>query len=757
MTRYVENMVDKIIRYKIWIVLTVITITIFLGINVSKIEINHDLDIWFNKNDITYTNHLDFVSHFGDDRNLIIIYKHDNLLSESQIRKSQELEKKIQEIKGVKKVLCLNNIRYIKITPFQFTTVKLIPNKINKPRELKDKILKEELFVDNLISKNGKSSAYQIFTDSVSQNKYVFQKVKKIIKEDPQYNNYFLVGGIPLFEETTRLSSEEPSKYLLIAIIVMILILYVIFKSLLPPIIPIVIAAISIVWSLALLNLFGGSINMLTGIIPLVLLVMNVAFSVHLMTRFNNNIQRFSCSIEALKETYKEVLKPGSIAAITTSLAFLAFSFSAIVPIKMFGIFSAAGILLSYALTLLLVPIILLKISSFLGKKTVLNKRKNFAENISRFISKNKKTIIAVCFLILLGSIIGISKLKFESDQVKYLKKSNEVRVANDTAGNWFDGVYPLEIIFNIENISSDSISLFYKEISNLQAQLLKLDKIQTCHSVVSLINFINNFGEFQFSEETMFSTLLSYNEKKKFGNENKFVNQFISQDGTRLRLTAKTKWLNNQKIIELLPEIKEKIDKSIKTKGITHYISGSAPVYAHLNIELLKIQGISLSFSFLIIFIIFIIVFKKPKYFLPGILPNILPVITTIGIMGFLKIPLDVATVLIASISLGIAVDDTVYYLFSYKYYRKENSVYDSVQKSFEKVWEALVITTIILPAGFAVLIFSNYTPVIYLGIFVSLNLMLALAYDFLLLPSLFLTVDSNIQAENENYIDKI
>jgi predicted RND superfamily exporter protein len=282
-----------------------------------------------------------------------------------------------------------------------------------------------------------------------------------------------------------------------------------------------------------------------------------------------------------------------------------------------------------------------------------------------------------------------------------------------------------------------DSISEYYNKFKLLQNNLLQIDGVEACHSSLGVVQAISVLNLHKFSEEAIFKRII----KGKAKSENKgMLNYFISPNKDRFRLIVKTKYINNQQLAGLLPKIEQKANTVFKQINTPHYITGTAVLFGILSNDLLQSQILSLIFSFLIVLLVFMIVFRKAKYFISGILPNILPVISSIGIMGFLGIHMDVGTILIASISLGVAVDDTVYLLISFKNSVSKYPHKNSIKRSFNEVWQPLVITTLILSLGFLLLVFSSYTPIIYLGLFVSLNFVFALIYDFLLLPALLI-----------------
>jgi len=360
-----------------------------------------------------------------------------------------------------------------------------------------------------------------------------------------------------------------------------------------------------------------------------------------------------------------------------------------------------------------------------------------FAINLTDFVNAKKYFIIIVSFAVFIISVFGISKIEFETNQINYFDTNNEVRIANDTASSWFNAVYPIELIYDISKMPKDSISEYYNKFQLLQDKLLQIDGVEACHSSLGVVHAISVLNLNKYSESAIFKRIIIGGIKS----ENKgMLNYFVSPQKDRFRLIVKTKYINNQQLVGLLPKIEKEANVVFNAEDTPHYITGTAVLFGKLSNDLLHSQILSLAFSFLIVLFVFIIVFKKAKYYLSGILPNILPVVSSIGIMGFLGIHMDVGTILIASISLGVAVDDTVYLLASYRNADRNNPDENNIKRSITEVWQPLIITTLILSLGFLLLVFSSYTPIVYLGLFVSLNFVFALIYDFLLLPALLI-----------------
>jgi predicted RND superfamily exporter protein len=201
-----------------------------------------------------------------------------------------------------------------------------------------------------------------------------------------------------------------------------------------------------------------------------------------------------------------------------------------------------------------------------------------------------------------------------------------------------------------------------------------------------------------------------------------------------------KTSWINDKEEIELISKIETVLEEVFRGSGVKFHFTGSVPVFAHLSNRLVNSQIRSFIFTFIFILCVFLVLYKKIRIALLCLIPNILPVACTIGLMGFLKIPLDVATVLIASVSFGMAVDDTIHFVSTYKEYLQGDDKITAINNTFSVIGKPIIATSLLLIGGFIVMVFSSYRPIAFMGVFISVNVLLALLYDIILLPSLLL-----------------
>jgi predicted RND superfamily exporter protein len=356
---------------------------------------------------------------------------------------------------------------------------------------------------------------------------------------------------------------------------------------------------------------------------------------------------------------------------------------------------------------------------------------------IFSIVTKTRRWPFIIGSLVIFAvSIAGVTQIGFESDQINYFKESNEVRQANNMADKWFDGIYPVELVFTLpEDIyQSDDAHKYYAFFDSLETEIAKIETVKTIHSPLV---FFNSLFPNKIQQQQVLAMLNSESEKDI--KTSRYLAGYLAEDGQHYRMSLKTKWLNNEETISLINSLNSTIKPRLENTDIDFYTTGLAPMYVRLNERLLGNQIRSFAFCFLLIFIILLFLFRQGFLAVIGLLPNLLPVITTMGIMGWLGISLDIATILIAAISLGIAVDDTIHFLTAYKQNRMRHiSIRLRIQRTFEKVGRPITLTSILLVCGFMIMVFSTYVPFVYFGVFLSLNIAFAYLYGLVLLPAI-------------------
>ena len=713
-----KHLISNCLRYR-WVLLG--SFLLFIGIFLNKllvIEPNNDFEHWFNKKDLEYRNYSDYVSSFGNDQYFILVYRNDSLISISGLEKVRSISDSISELEGISHLVSLNTIRIPIQSPFGILSRPLIPSRDINPLTVENQIDRFDKILNNIISADRKATVFHIYqTPEINQDS-LYSKLKNIIRTSGEVTNFHFYSGKVLSIEATKLATSQSGTFLFLSLSIIFLILILIFRNIVFAIIPLITSIMSIVTTLGIFAANGGSIDMLSGIIPLVILVTSSTFSIHFLSRikhfYNPNITRS----QILESSLQEVFLPGLLSNITTSLALMSFAFSSIEPIRIFGIYCALGISISFVVSCILIIIFFNTVPKWFSSTAKLSQfstERWITIYMRSKIIKSPGTLIFVALMTII-SIYGISLLTIETDVFRFFKSDHKVIEDKEIVESRFTGTQPLEVIISTKHVEKDSLPEFINEIGTLEEYLETVPKIQYC---LSIFDFYHEFG----------FDLLPRSNLIKMIKSSDYLKRFYSEENEQLRLIVNTNFISNQESQLLAEEITLKINSFFKDDPPEYFITGVSILYAGLNTNILESQMTSLGFSFFIISMVIILIFGINNISLTGILPNVLPVVNTLGIMGLIGVNLDVGTVLVASISLGVSVDDTIYLLHAYR--RTGN-----IGLALKQVSSALIKTTFVICIGFLIMIFSNYKPIYYLGIFVAVNILMALLYDLIVVP---------------------
>lgn len=732
MNRGVEQIAASIIRYRVAILLILSVVTVASVFQFRKLSVYNDIEIWIDHSSDEYTNYKRFVNDFGKDESAILLYHSDSLSTNSHLQLNYLFTDSLKAIPGVSRVISLATIKVPSGSPVGPSTFPLLPKTTSHPERLKERLLRYQTYQDFLISEDFLTTSFVVIPEPSAVRRKMLEKVEAIAEQYlTEKGEYIIFGIMPLKESLNQLSYRESKKFLLISGMLILLICYAFFGRLRESVLPLVIAVITICWTIGLMAATGAGFNVVISAMPLILLVVVIANAIHLISGQLAAQKIYSNRKEAVVFSFANKFRKCLYASLTTATALLSFTLSDIVPLKQFGLFSAIGVMLSFALCFLLIPVIYSYIDIGPDKT---DHRLGFlfrGLSLSDFLLKHKKKVYTASVLVLIMSAAGMTRLSVNTDQVEYFRKQHPVRVATEKAQEWFSGIVPFEVVLLPDTSIFESPASF---LAGLQTLETKIDEIPEIRSRQSLVTIFEDFG-FEGRQSGYAHLLLNPSNIESTG-----LSHFVSADGKSIRTTLKTAWMKDRESNLLIKRLEATAGEVFSGTGTGFFITGVAPIFAHLGDRLVKSQIRSFLFTFIVIFCLFLVLYKNVRLALLCMIPNILPVAATLGVMGFLNISLDVTTVLIASISFGIAVDDTIHFAGTFLECRRECDKSAAIDKAYLSVGKPLIINTLLFAGGFIIMVFSGYRPLAFLGVLVSANIVLALVYDLVVLPSILL-----------------
>ena len=576
------------------------------------------------------------------------------------------------------------------------------------------------------------------------------------------------VGGIPMIADD--MMSYIKSDIVIFGIgvfIFIVLTLWFIFRNLKWVAMPLLGCATSVIIMIGLLGLIGWKVTVISSNFIALMLILNMAMNIHLTVRFLQLKKEFPqlTKSESVFEASKKMMMPILYTVLTTICAFLSLVFSGIKPIIDFGWMMTLGLIVSFLVTFLLLPSLISQLSSEneIGLKDT---EKSFITSaLASFTKNNKILIFGSTFFIITFSIVGIFKLEVENSFINYFDKNTEIYKGMKKIDDDLGGTTPLNIILKFpsnikETISEDDeFDEWEEENENKDEDKSKywftrdkMDKIIKVHDYLDSLPEIGkvlSFGSIlRVAEDLNKKELQSLEIAVLYSKipeaiKKEIVSPYISVEKDEARISIRIKdSLKDLRRNDLINKINSELETNLGLKKSEYKLTGVLILFNNLLQSLFKSQILTLGIVILGIFLMFFILFKNTTLSLIGVVPNFIAAFFILGIIGLLGIPLDMMTITIAAITIGIAVDNSIHYIYRFREeFKKINDYNKTLDRCHNTVGVAILNTSITIVFGFSILVLSNFIPTIYFGIFTGIAMLLAMISVLTLLPKLILT----------------
>ncbi len=635
--------------------------------------------------------------------------------------------------------------------------------------KIKDKFFNQTL--EGSLTKAEKIN-YKIFLKEYEEYKNLYnlrnhQNISEIRDVINKYgeNAKIHLGGIPMIANDMMSFIKTDIIVFGIGVFIFIIItLWVIFRNIKWVIMPLLGCMSSVIIMIGLLGLIGWKVTVISSNFIALMLILNMAMNIHVTVRFlqlkKENIQL--SKNEAVLETTKKMFLPILYTVLTTICAFLSLIFSGIKPIIDFGWMMTMGLTVSILVTFLLLPSLLSLFASSNDINIKDTEKSVITKALGNFAKKSKILIFGLTFIILILSIVGISKLEVENSFINYFNKDTEIYKGMKKIDDDLGGTTPLNIIIKFpvkeeKEKNDDEFSEWENESNNKEDKAKywftrdKMDKIIKVHDyldslpeigkVLSFASILRvaedlNKKELQSLEIAVLYSKIPDEIKKEI------ITPYISVEKDEARVSVRIKdSLENLRRDDLIKKIDKELNTKLGLETNEYKLAGVLILFNNLLQSLFKSQILTLGIVMLGISLMFFILFRNSMLAFLGVVPNFIAAFFILGIIGLMKIPLDMMTITIAAITIGIAVDNSIHYIYRFKEeFKKINNYNKTLDRCHSTVGIAILNTSITIIFGFSILILSNFIPTIYFGVFTGIAMMLALVSVLTLLPRLIL-----------------
>ena len=758
---------------------------IYFGYNAKnfKLDASSETLLLEGDPDLKYLN--DITERYGAREFLVLTYTpKEEMISSNSINNLNKLKSKIENLNWVHSVVTLLDVPLLEnsdkplIDRIQNYST-LNTEGVNKELGFKE-ILNSPVFKNFVISEDGKTSGIIVYIKS-NKNKKDFKnneelekykdKIKKqnhqnileireVIKNFNQDSKIHL-GGVPMIADDMMTFIKNDIVVFGLGVLLFIIVtLWFVFRKLIWIIIPISSCFFSVIIMMGFLGILGWKVTVISSNFIALMLILTMAMNIHMSTRFLQLKKQFPKlkKSKIILMTTQKMLWPILYTVLTTICAFLSLIFSEIKPIIDFGWMMTYGLITSFIITFTLLPTLL----NFVSDSNIYFKKKENSKITNYLKDKSvsqKNIVFGLTSIIIVLSIFGITKLEVENSFINYFNKNTEIYKGMKLIDEKLGGTTPLEIIIKFPKKDiiekSDDEDDWGDENENDDKYWFTKDKIDKISKVHNYLDSLEPVGKvLSFSSIIKVATKLNNN--KPLGTlemgvlyskipesiKKEIVDPYISIENSEARISLRIKdSQENLRRNELINKINHDLENKLEIKKDEFKLGGILILFNNLLQSLFKSQILTLGVVIIGIFIMFLILFKNIKLSLIGVVPNFIAAFFILGIFGIAEIPLDMMTITIAAITIGIAVDNSIHYIYRFKEeFNKSKNYIKTLELCHSTVGVAILNTSITIIFGFSILVLSNFIPTIYFGVFTGIAMLLAMISVLTLLPSLLL-----------------
>ncbi len=753
-----------ILQNRILIILFFVVGTIFMAWQAKQVKLSYVGAKILPVTDSAFIKYTQFKTRFGEDGSVMVLgIKSPSIFKKEVYNNWVTLSNQIQNLQGIKQVLSSGRIFQLKkdTADKKFSLVSVPSGQVKTDVEMDSikNLLYSTPFFEGLVYNRDNATLMAITFDNKILNTAKRNPVLKIIEKKAlafqKENNIDVhISGLPYIRTAVgQLVSKEFVLFLGLSILVSAVILLIFFKKFYAVFFPILVVVMGVIWSVGTLVLFGFELTILTGLIPPLIVIIGIPNSILLLNKYQQEIRKGADREKALSVTIERIAITTLIANVTAAIGFGVLYFTGSELLMQFGSVAAINVMVTWLMCLCLIPIIF----SFLPPpklKAQHDVEEGFLHKLlvkTDFLVQNKAVwIYGFTAIIAIIAAVGVLKINVNGYVVDDLPKSSTILTDLKFFETNFKGILPLEVsvdtkrkngVFNLTNL---------KRIEKMERMISAYPEFSRSISVNAGLKYAtqafynNDSAYYRLPDNFEKNFILAYVANGGKGNSNLLTN-FVDKGNQRTRVSFQMADVGSKKLDKLLAELKPRIDSILPPKKFDVTLTGSSIIFSKGTDYMLKHLIESISLAIVLISLLRLAQFKSLGIMFISLLPNIVPLIITAGIMGYFGISLKPSTILIFTIAFGLASDQTIYFLTRYQqeFSLTNYSVSQVITDTITETGVSMTHIALILFFGFGIFTASTFGGTVILGLLLSITLIVALVFNLTLLPALVLWLD--------------
>ncbi|WP_299709999.1 efflux RND transporter permease subunit [uncultured Tenacibaculum sp.] len=719
---------------------------------------NHEANIQYNK----------FLEIFGEEGNLIILgIKDSTFYSLDKFNSWNKLARQLDAAPEVEFTVSISDIKKLKADrkKRKFVVDPLFekePTKQEEIDQIKIQLFEKLPFYENILFNNEGTIQTAIYLKKDIVNKperaqFIEENLIPAINKFEKDNNLEVkVSGMPYIRTlNSKNIAEEMGIFVLGALLITAIIFFFFFRSFRATFITLLVVTIGVIWAYGFIGLLRYELTVLTALIPPLIIVIGVPNAVFLINKYQQEVKKHGNQAKSLQRVISKIGNATLMTNITTASGFATFVFVKSKLLREFGILASINIISIFILALLIIPI-LYSFMPLPQKKHLNHLEKRWMENVvdwmERMVKKQRIYIYITTVIIIILSMIGLYQIRVSGSLIEDMPKGKQFYKDIKFFEKEFGGIMPLEILIDTKKEKGVMKLSTLKKMEKLNETIETFPELSKPISVNNLVKYSKQafyngnpkYYQLPTSQEKSYIFAYTKNSTSNSG----MLKNFVDSTGRYARITTFMKDIGTDKMDIIQDRLNAVIQKQFKGDKFSVSMTGKALVFLKGTNYLIKNLVISLSLAILLISIFMAWMFRSPQMILISLIPNMLPLLITAGLMGFFDIPIKPSTILVFSIAFGISVDDTIHFLAKYRQELLANNwrIKPAVYAALRETGVSMFYTSIVLFFGFLVFTVSSFGGTIALGGLVSVTLLLAMVSNLLLLPSLLLSFERKI-----------
>ena len=776
-----NRIADFVIKYRLGLIILISLITVLMGYYASKVEMSYDFARTVPLDDPDMIELDKFRAQFGEDGNVIAVGVRDSSLYQlKNFQAYQQLTREIKKIPGVKEAISLPVLPILlkDTANSKFYSRRIFPDTITSQKVL-DSLLaiavNQKIYSDLLLNLTNGAAMMAVSVPKEVMNSSKREAVAEALqnagkKFQEQTNIQVHYAGLPFIRTlVANAVRKEMQIFLYGSALVTGLIMFAFFRSFKAVLFSMIIIGIVVVWTLGTLALLGFKITLLSGLIPPVIVTIGITNAIYLLNKYHLEFAKTKNKLDAIRVVVRKMGLATFLTNLTVAIGFLTLLSTDVIILREFGIVAGINIMALFFVSLIMIP----GIFSWLPIPTEKHlKHLNFAMmkafliQIDLFVHRHRPIIYIGSLILAAVSAYGIFQLRSVSFMVDDIPEESSIKKDLKFVETNFHGIMPLEFVIEFHTKRRRPLL----EIKNLQmVEKFEnfLDSISVMSPPTSPISFIKSFKQAFYNNNPDRYSLPTTNQERAFllrymkgqNDSSGLAKSFVDSTFSKMRISTRIADIGSTRLDSLVQVIEPRMKSifvSTERDSVTATITGSTKIFIKGNKFLIENLRESLLLAFLLITLSMAILFANVRMIIISLLPNLLALMITAGLMGYLNIPLKPSTALIFSITFGISVDNSIRFLAKYRQEILSNNFFipKAVSDSIMETGKSIMYTSIVLFAGFIIFAFSSFGGTIALGLLTSVTLVISMFTNLILLPALILTFDKQKGRRGEHLL---